>query len=74
MIVPVFKTGEWQVCPVTGAFDSHTLPPFANEIRNNVAKSAYGIAYFRHNPRWTHPINWGIVRLGIHRVDPQPKQ
>jgi len=27
VILPVFKTGEWQVRPVTGAFDSHTLPP-----------------------------------------------
>ena len=28
MILPVFKTGERQVRPVSGAFDSHTLPPF----------------------------------------------
>jgi hypothetical protein len=27
VILPVFKTGERQVRPVSGAFDSHTLPP-----------------------------------------------
>ena len=33
MILPVFKTGERQVRPVFGAFDSHTLPPsFSNDL------------------------------------------
>jgi hypothetical protein len=27
-MLPVFKTGERQVHPVSGVFDSHTLPPF----------------------------------------------
>jgi hypothetical protein len=27
VILPVFKTGGRQVCPVAGVFDSHTLPP-----------------------------------------------
>ena len=27
VILPVFKTGGRRVCPVAGAFDSHTLPP-----------------------------------------------
>jgi hypothetical protein len=27
VILPVFKTGEWHLRGVTGAFDSHTLPP-----------------------------------------------
>jgi hypothetical protein len=27
VILPVFKTGDRQVRPVDGAFDSHTLPP-----------------------------------------------
>lgn len=27
VMLAVFKTVEWQVNPVTGVFDSHTLPP-----------------------------------------------
>ena len=27
VILPVFKTGGRQVCPVAGGFDSHSLPP-----------------------------------------------
>jgi len=27
-MLPVFKTGERRVHPVSGVFDSHTLPPF----------------------------------------------
>ncbi len=38
MILPVFKTGERRVRPVSGAFDSHTLPPisqtFSELIKN----------------------------------------
>ena len=28
-MLPVFKTGERQVHPVSGVFDSHALPPFS---------------------------------------------
>jgi hypothetical protein len=34
VILPVFKTGARRLRGVEGVFDSHTLPPFSLQLRN----------------------------------------
>jgi hypothetical protein len=33
VILPVFKTGGRQVCPVAGGFDPHSLPPLCKQVQ-----------------------------------------
>ena len=80
VILPVFKTGGRRVCPVAGAFDSHTLPPFVFKIHeaceiNRSPRGALWLPAPTGNRRWPDlalDLNGLIFRLCTPDIFSEP--